>query len=127
MSDSNLAVLSKPRARALLYPGCTARFIGHTELSVNPTTRPVDCTRWPIYDQHEPVAVLAHCPRLKAMGMDLLEYNSYSIGGVEDTALKLYWKATQQAGLNQMSNIDKGIYDGKATPAITLIQQYINY
>lgn len=118
----------KPVIRELLYPGCTAKIVGHTELSVNSKSRPFDRTRWPLYDQQNQTDVIAHCHRLKAQGLDVLMPNCYKMGGSEDAALSLYLNAMGDAGLTLIVNMDKGIWAGATTAGQiqSTIQAYID-
>lgn len=121
-------VSSKPRIRELLYPGCTAKIIGHTELSVNSKSRPVDRSRWPVYDQQNLTDVIAHCRRLKAQGYDALMPNCYKIGSPEHNALLLYLAVMGDEGLEVVIDVDKGVWAGatSASQIQSMIQTYID-
>lgn len=117
--------MPNPTIASLLYPGCTARIIGHLELCNSLSRpRPVDKTRWPGYDQHTPAHITAHCQRIKSLGFDVVMPNTYSIGSWENTALSLYLPAIQSAGLGLIINIDKGVYASAPSP-IAAIRQYL--
>jgi hypothetical protein len=116
-----------PTIASMLYPGCTARIIGHTELWIAKGHNPRDVTRWPGYDQQNPADIAAHCKRLKAIGIDVLMFNTYAIGSWENKSLELYIPETNNAGLNFCINIDKGIYDGANRDPLTEIRKYMKY
>jgi len=111
--------------REMLYAGCTAKIIAHTETcnSLN-RPRPRDKTRFAGYDQHDPADVLLQCQNAKALGIDALMFNTYAVGSWENLALMLFLPATIQAGLEIMVNIDKGIYATQPVPQ-TAISNYI--
>jgi len=107
----------------MLYPGCTAKIIAHTETCNSLSRpRPKDTSRFAGYDQHNPADVLLQCQNAKALGIDALMFNTYAVGSWENVAFKLFLPATLQAGLDVMINIDKGVYATQPDPQAAMRQ-----
>lgn len=94
----------------LLYSGAQTRIWAHVETCMKKGSRPLDSNRYPGYDSDDPVAVLAQCKTAKALGVDAFMYNSYAEGSYEDHSRSVYFTATQEAGMNQLINIDGGAF-----------------